>query len=305
MEPASKLLERIRAERRKKWEEGELAKMKAKGKTPKGDEWKAKYKEPEAVDPEGLPELPEGWCWAHLAEVAPLQAGFAFPSSGFREQGVRLLKGVNVRDGWVSLEELDHWDEQDTDAYAPFRLHAGDIVLAMDRPVYSSGSRATKVVRLDDTWAGSLLLQRVGRFQAVPSVRPDYLLLFLQSFRFREHLVREQNGTQDGKDLPHVSAAVVDSAVLPIPPQDEQAVLGERATAALEALRSLDAACKDASVGVPQLEASLLAKAFRGELVPQDPNDEPAEVLLARVRSVNGATTNGARSKRGTKASAE
>ena len=69
VEPASKLLERIRAERRKKWEEAELAKMKAKGKAPKGDEWKAKYKEPEPVDATGLPELPEGWCGVELGEV--------------------------------------------------------------------------------------------------------------------------------------------------------------------------------------------------------------------------------------------
>ena len=64
VEPASKLLERIRAERRKKWEETELAKMKAKGKVPTDDKWKAKYTEPRPVDATGLPELPEGWCWA-------------------------------------------------------------------------------------------------------------------------------------------------------------------------------------------------------------------------------------------------
>ena len=61
VEPASKLLERIRVERRKKWEEAELAKMKAKGKAPRDDRWKGKYKEPEAVDATGLPGLPEGW----------------------------------------------------------------------------------------------------------------------------------------------------------------------------------------------------------------------------------------------------
>jgi type I restriction enzyme S subunit len=63
-EPASVLLAGILAERRRRWEEAELAKMKAKGKTPKNDKWKAKYKEPAAPDTDGLPELPEGWCWA-------------------------------------------------------------------------------------------------------------------------------------------------------------------------------------------------------------------------------------------------
>src|SRR6185503_10682565 len=69
VEPASELLKRIRIERRKKWEEAELAKMKAKGKAPTDDKWKAKYKEPEPVDATGLPELPEGWCWASVDDV--------------------------------------------------------------------------------------------------------------------------------------------------------------------------------------------------------------------------------------------
>ncbi len=59
VEPASKLLDRILAERRAKWEEAELAKMEAKGKAPKNDKWKAKYKEPTAPDTADLPELPE------------------------------------------------------------------------------------------------------------------------------------------------------------------------------------------------------------------------------------------------------
>ena len=69
VEPASKLLERIRTERRKKWEESELAKQKAKGKAPTDEKWKSKYKEPAAVDTTGLPELPEGWCWSRFEEL--------------------------------------------------------------------------------------------------------------------------------------------------------------------------------------------------------------------------------------------
>jgi len=69
--PASKLLERIRIERRQKWEEAERAKMAAKGKKPKNDKWKAKHKEPEPVDTTGLSELPEGWAWAPFNPTQP------------------------------------------------------------------------------------------------------------------------------------------------------------------------------------------------------------------------------------------
>ncbi|MFH1994068.1 MAG: restriction endonuclease subunit S, partial [Pseudomonadota bacterium] len=80
VEPAEKLLERIRKERRKRWEENELAKMNATGKTPKDDKWRKKYKEPELIDTTDLPELPEGWCWATIDTIAFVTklAGFEY-----------------------------------------------------------------------------------------------------------------------------------------------------------------------------------------------------------------------------------
>ncbi len=64
LEPASVLLECILKERREKWEAEQLAQMKAKGKTPKDEKWKLKYKEPVAPNTSDLPELPEGWCYS-------------------------------------------------------------------------------------------------------------------------------------------------------------------------------------------------------------------------------------------------
>jgi type I restriction enzyme, S subunit len=64
VEPADKLLERILAERRKKWEEAELAKMKAKGKKPKNDKWKKKYKTPAVpLTSPRIPDLPSRWAF--------------------------------------------------------------------------------------------------------------------------------------------------------------------------------------------------------------------------------------------------
>jgi type I restriction enzyme S subunit len=75
LEPASVLLERILKERREKWEAQQLAQMKAKGKTPKDDSWKLKYKEPVAPDTSDLPELPEGWVWASTQQLGEVQLG--------------------------------------------------------------------------------------------------------------------------------------------------------------------------------------------------------------------------------------
>ena len=68
-EPASVLLDRILGERRRLWEEAELARLTKAGKPPKDDKWKAKYEQPAAPDPSKLPPLPEGWCWATVEQL--------------------------------------------------------------------------------------------------------------------------------------------------------------------------------------------------------------------------------------------
>jgi type I restriction enzyme, S subunit len=76
---------------------------------------------------------------------------------------------------------------------------------------------------------------------------------------------------------------------MPIPPEDEQAALTRKAATAIGKLDSINAAMAFSHKQLILLEPSVLAKAFRGELVPQDPNDEPAEAMLARLRGEKGA----------------
>ena len=71
-EPAPVLLKRVLAERRRRWEERELARMAAAGKMPNNDGWKAKYQEPNAPNTAALPPLPVGWCWATVDQLSQL-----------------------------------------------------------------------------------------------------------------------------------------------------------------------------------------------------------------------------------------
>ena len=74
-EPASVLLGRILAERRRRWEGAELARMEVAGRIPTNDRWKAKYKEPVAPDTTTLPLLPEGWCWTSMGRLFGVHVG--------------------------------------------------------------------------------------------------------------------------------------------------------------------------------------------------------------------------------------
>ena len=128
VEPASALLARIRTERRAKWEESELAKMKAKGKPPTDDKLKAKYKEPEPVDTTGLPELPEGWCWASLDELLSeeLANGRSVPTD---DAGFPVLRLTALKHGRVDLRERKGGAWSALDA-APFTVRLNDFLVS-------------------------------------------------------------------------------------------------------------------------------------------------------------------------------
>jgi predicted GIY-YIG superfamily endonuclease len=107
-EPASQLLERILQERRQKWEAQQLEQFKAKGKVPKDDKWKAKYKEPENVNIESLPDIPEQWVWARLDSVAFVGTGMSVSKSRevINPIDVAYLRVANVQRGHLILDKV-------------------------------------------------------------------------------------------------------------------------------------------------------------------------------------------------------
>ncbi len=125
-EPASKLLERILKERRRRWEEAELEKLKAKGKISKttileqtalgGDKkhlWKAKYKEPKSPDTTNLPELPEGWCLASVYQLARHRLGKMLDKAKNKGTPRPYLRNANVRWFGFDLSDLLHMRVED------------------------------------------------------------------------------------------------------------------------------------------------------------------------------------------------
>ncbi|MDW7773165.1 MAG: restriction endonuclease subunit S [Desulfobulbaceae bacterium] len=104
VEPASKLLERILTERRKKWEEAELAKMKAKGKVPKDDTWKKKYKEPAKPNNYEKIILPEKWVSSSIGQISECLDSMRIPVSKkerLKRQGEIPYFGANGQVGWI------------------------------------------------------------------------------------------------------------------------------------------------------------------------------------------------------------
>jgi type I restriction enzyme, S subunit len=287
-EPASKLLERIRAERRRRWEEAELEKLKAKGKLPKDDRWKEKYEEPAPVDAEGLPELPEGWCWTRLDSLCDADRGVPYgivltgdPFPG----GVPTVRCGDIKEFSIDLRSLKLVHPSISAEYQRTVLAGGEVLLAIRGTV---GATARAVPEM----AGMNISREVAMIPVLSGLDADFLTYSLASPMMQEALgARIKGVAQAGINLSDLRALPV-----AVPSIHEQVALVRAVKDCLKALMALNARLVETQGSFDGLTSSVLTKAFMGELVPQDPSDEPASVLLDRLRTeVTPAASDSAR----------
>ena len=276
VEPASELLERIRVERRRKWEEAELAKMKAKGKSPSDDKWKVKYREPEPVDATGLPELPEGWCWASVEELAHVGTG-ATPKRG-EDRYYRGGTIAWVTSGALNDDEVTKATELVTDcAVAETNLTVyprGTLLLAM----YGEGKTRGMIAELRIEAATNQAIAAICLEGSAVATKKLVRLALVRNYA-------EIRSVSMGGVQPNLNLEKVRALAVPLCPSDEARILEHVVGSALEHASRLLDITRGPTASLETLNRCVLAKAFRGELVPQYPNDEPADAMLARMRA--------------------
>lgn len=275
VEPASQLLKRIRAERRAKWE----ADLITKGKDPK----KAKYVEPEPVEAEGLPELPEGWCWASVESISTKVVDGVHKKPNYVSEGVPFLTVKDLTAGaGISFENCRYVSQADHQEFIKrTNPERGDILITKDGTL-----GVIRAIRTDVEFSIFVSLALV---KPVLLEMSDYLeLAFLSPI-----LQAQMTGT--GSGLQHIHLTDLRKDLLPLPPLEEQREIVRVLSALISGVETLAGQIRNANARMPSIDSSLLSKAFRGELVPQDPNDEPASVLLERIRAQKPA----AETKRG------
>jgi type I restriction enzyme S subunit len=275
-EPATKLLERILADRHKKWEEDQLAKFAAADKTPRKG-WREKYVEPADPDTSGLPELPEGWCWATVEQICHQITDGEHNQPRYQVTGLPMLTATHIRNGGVSFENAGLIAEAD---FVRARKRCGPI--KGDVLIVCVGATTGRAGIVDEEWnfalVRSVLLLR-------PRIDGKFLLAWVQS-PWSQQWIRRASGASaqahfyisDAKRMP-----------VPLPTADETlSIINEVA----EKLSQIDLAEKTVSQNLKRaarLRQSILKRAFEGKLVLQDPTDEPADKLLDRIRQERAA----------------
>jgi type I restriction enzyme S subunit len=282
VEPASKLLERILAERRRKWEEAQLAKSAAAGKAPpKG--WKDKYPEPAKADTPNLPKLPEGWCWASIDQLALLVRNGLPEKPSSDPPGFPILRINAVRPMSVDLTEVRYLSKV-REKVADYFLTDGDLLFTR----YNGSIELLGVCGMVRNCQQETLhpdkLIRVKT--ALTSPLPEFIEIASNVGFSRKHIQARARTTagQTG-----VSGGDIKETPLPLCPLEEQRCIIEEINARLSVINK---SMSDMEMGIERatrLRQSILKRAFEGKLVPQDPNDEPASVLLERIRDARAA----------------
>lgn len=252
LEPAAALLERIKAERKKN----------AKG----------KYKEPPPVDASNLPELPEGWVWANAANIGEVETGTTPSKSKAEYYGYdySFYKPTDLNAGYYTRESED--------GLTSLGIQEARLLPAKSILVTCIGATIGKTGLIRKEGASN---QQINAIIVDKNILPEFIYFICISPQFQKSITENASATT----LPILNKRKFEILPLPLSPVAEQKKVIEeierRFSIAEEVEKVIDHSLKQAE----RLRQSILQRAFAGKLVPQDPNDEPAEKLLERIQA--------------------
>lgn len=286
-EPASVLLARILKERRRRWEEAELARLTKAGKAPKDDRWKAKYEEPEAPDTTGLPELPEGWCWARFEQLTSLiTSGSRGWAEFYSTTGAIFVRAQDINTDRLVLHKIARVSPPEGAEGARTAVKFGDILITI------TGANVTKTAVVEQELGRAFVSQHVALCRLVSKEIASYIHAFIICpTAGRGYLEKVAYGA--GK--PGLNLENINQMLVAIPPIAEMIRIVDRCEELISIATSNAEQARGGGLRLARLRQSILKWAFEGKLVDQDPSDEPAEKLLERIRAERA----GAPGKRG------
>ena len=283
-ETGAQLLQRILQERRARWEARQLAKFAEQGKTPPKD-WQKKYPEPVQPDTTGLPELPQGWVWASGEQLCEFITKGTTPPKELDPRGQKTIPFLRV----TNLTDRGELDLSDG-VFVSVETHRGFLARSAVYPndvlMNIVGPPLGQVAVVPPTFAEWNINQAIAIFRAVEGVLPSFICRFLLSPVAQQWLKARSKTTAGQTNL---TLEVCRSLPFPLPPKDEQQALLGSIETAMKALASQEQAIDHALQQSTAQRQNILRAAFSGQLVAQDPHDEPASALLERIRAERAA----------------
>ena len=266
-EPASVLLKRILEARRQRWKES--------GK-------RGRYKEPVEPDIGGLPELPEGWCWATLDQLSLfITSGSRGWAKFYSEDGPLFIRAQNLKTDALLLDDVAHVRPPTGAEGQRTRVEVGDLLVTI------TGANVTKTGYLAEDIGEAYVSQHVGLCRPVEPVVTPWLYFWVVAPTAGRARLED---LAYGAGKPGLNLTNLRELPVAIPPIEEQFRLRREVERLLSVASSVAQMTRKDGVRCSRLRQSILKWAFEGKLADQDPADEPASVLLERIRAERKAT---------------
>ena len=202
--------------------------------------------------------------WGAIRHVVDLLPGYAFPSSSFVDEGVRLLRGANISPGRLRWDtNVVYLSPEDRPQLSEYELAEGDLVLGMDRPVIGSGMRVATVTASD---LPCLLVQRVARIRVTKRADAQYIRFLIESDAFVAYF----SPITTGVSVPHISADQILSFRAPLPSYDVQRALATRLHRERTRLTAMSNRLTAQIALLAERHQALITAAVTGELAVQE-----------------------------------
>ena len=265
-EPAGRLLERILTERRARWQYG--------------DKRRRKNNEPAAPDTSNLPDLPEGWVWATVEQLSyRIQYGTSSKASN-DASGLPVLRMGNIQDGKLDFSDLKYLARENAEVQKTI-LSDGDLLFNRT----NSAELVGKCAVFKNNYPRACFASYLIRVSFLQGFSPDYACTCINS-QYGRTYISQVKSQQVGQA--NVNGTKLAAMPISVPPAVEQHRIVAEVERRLSVIQQAEAAVEASLKRAHRLRQSILKQAFSGRLVPQDPNDEPASVLLDRIRAQRG-----------------
>lgn len=252
-EPASVLLEKIKAEKAELVKEKKIKKSKPL---------------PEITDDEKPFDIPDSWEWVHVKDVTTI-GNFHSVSPQNINQGENLIELADIESNTGRLLNFEKvTSEVGSNKY---QYNQGDVLFAKLRPYL----RKVLIAPNDGICTTELL--------PINGIQTSNIYIY---YTFLSNLIFEQiRQEMHGVNLPRISPKKLAELIIPLPPLSEQSRIAAKIAQLFALLRKVESYTQQYAKLQTLLKSKVLDLAMRGKLVKQDPNDEPASVLLEKIKA--------------------
>jgi len=241
-----------------------------------------------ALNTATLPRLPDSWAWATVHDVGLVQLGRQRAPQHHNGEHMRpYMRVANVFEDRIDLDDVMQMNFSPAE-FETYCLHDGDVLLNEGQTPDLLGRAAIWRNQIN----GCCFQNTLIRFRAYAPVSPEWSLLV---FRHYLHAKRFKRESQITTNIAHLSAGRFATIEFPVPPPEEVAEILHRVSEALAAASDTEAMLDAEAADAARLKQAILKSAFEGRLVPQDPADEPAGALLARLAAAPAVPRRGRR----------